>query len=35
MQAVMQDSEKTTLTQANDVYHFSVSLAFVDVYIDR
>jgi hypothetical protein len=32
---MMQDSEKTTLTQANDVYHFSVSLAFVNIHIDH
>ncbi|KAG1813755.1 hypothetical protein EV424DRAFT_53491 [Suillus variegatus] len=35
VQAIMQNSEKTTLTEANDVYHFSVSLAFVDFFLDH
>jgi hypothetical protein len=35
MQEMMQVGEKTSLTEANQVYHFSVSQAFVDVYLDR
>jgi hypothetical protein len=31
----MQVGEKTSLTEANDVYSFSVSQAFVDVYLER
>jgi hypothetical protein len=31
----MQVSEKTSLTEANEVYHFSVSQAFVDIYFDH
>jgi hypothetical protein len=32
---MMQVGEKTTLTEANEVYHFSVSLAFIDIYLEQ
>jgi hypothetical protein len=31
---MIQVGEKTLLTEANDVYHFSVSLAYIDIYLD-
>ncbi|KAG2052152.1 hypothetical protein BDR06DRAFT_542191 [Suillus hirtellus] len=35
MQAIMQHSKKTILTEANDVYHVSVSLASVNFHLDH
>jgi hypothetical protein len=32
---MMQVSEKTSLTEAHEVYSFSVSQAFVDIHLDR
>jgi hypothetical protein len=36
MQVMMrQVGEKTILTEANEVYHFSVSLAFIGIHLDN